>query len=118
MFLAVFRYFATGGADALTCLWDVADLVCIRTFARLDWPVRTLSFSFDDQIIATASEDLYIDLAYTTTGEKISQISTQASTFTVAWHPNKHLLAYACEDKDHKHDRDTGAIWLFGLPNA
>ena len=26
------------------------------------WPVRTLSFSYDSQIIATASEDLYIDL--------------------------------------------------------
>ena len=37
--------------------------------------------------------------AYTATGEKISQISTQAPTFTVSWHPKKHLLAYACDDK-------------------
>ena len=34
--LSFVRYFATGGADALTCLWDVAELVCIRTFARLE----------------------------------------------------------------------------------
>ena len=27
------------------------------------------------------------------------QVSTQAPTFTVAWHPRKHLLAYACDDK-------------------
>ena len=31
-----FRYFATGGADAICCLWDVAELVCIRTFYRLE----------------------------------------------------------------------------------
>ena len=28
------------------------------------WPVRTLSFSFDSEIIASASEDLYIDLVW------------------------------------------------------
>ena len=26
------------------------------------WPVRTLSFSHDSQMIATASEDLFIDI--------------------------------------------------------
>lgn len=33
------------------------------------------------------------------TGEKVHQITTQAPTFTVAWHPKKFLLAYACDDK-------------------
>ena len=27
-------YFATGSADALVSLWDVDQLVCVRTFAR------------------------------------------------------------------------------------
>lgn len=36
---------------------------------------------------------------YIDSGEKIHQIPTQAPTFTVAWHPRKHLLAYACDDK-------------------
>ena len=26
------------------------------------WPVRTLSFSFDSQMVASASEDLFIDI--------------------------------------------------------
>eukprot|EP00731_Ephydatia_muelleri_P017924 Em0010g1022a len=55
--------------------------------------------------------------AYVHTGEKVAQVTTQAPTFTVAWHPTKHLLAYACDDKD-KHDRDTGGIWLYGLANS
>ncbi|XP_003384776.2 PREDICTED: THO complex subunit 3-like isoform X2 [Amphimedon queenslandica] len=111
------KYYATGSADALTSLWDVSELVCLRTFSRLDWPVRTLSFSHDSQMIASASEDLFIDIAHVQTGQKVHQITTQAPTFTVAWHPKKHLLVYACDDKD-KHDRDTGGIWLFGLPNT
>lgn len=28
------KYFATGSADALCSLWDVGELVCVRTFAR------------------------------------------------------------------------------------
>ena len=75
-------------------------------------------------------------------------MSTQAPTFTVAWHPKKYLLAYACDDKvcmlfsasqppsfsttrlclfvialissgtQDKYDRDTGGVWLFGLTNS
>eukprot|EP00731_Ephydatia_muelleri_P017931 Em0010g1029a len=111
------KYFAAGSADALTSLWDVSELTCIQMFSRLDWPVRTLSFSYDSQLLASASEDLFIDIAYVHTGEKVAQVTTQAPTFTVAWHPTKHLLAYACDDKD-KHDRDTGGIWLYGLANS
>jgi len=28
------KYFATGSADALVSLWDVSELVCMRTLAR------------------------------------------------------------------------------------
>jgi len=28
------KYFATGSADALVSLWDVSELVCLRTLAR------------------------------------------------------------------------------------
>ncbi|VDI53825.1 THO complex subunit 3, partial [Mytilus galloprovincialis] len=57
------KYFATGSADALCSLWDVGELVCVRTFARLEWPVRTLSFSHDGKMLASASEDLVIDIS-------------------------------------------------------
>jgi len=35
---------------------------------RLDWPVRTLSFSYDGRMLASASEDLVIDIADVDTG--------------------------------------------------
>lgn len=36
---------------------------------RLDWPVRTLSFSHDGKMLASASEDHFIDIAEVETGQ-------------------------------------------------
>ena len=36
---------ALGSADALVSLWDLDEFTCLRTFSRLSWPVRTVSFS-------------------------------------------------------------------------
>ena len=33
------------------------------------------------------------------TGEKICDVTCNAPTFTLAWHPKKHILAFACDDK-------------------
>jgi len=58
------EYFAVGGADALVSLWDTNELVCVATFERLEWPVRTLAFSHDSAYIASGSEDPLIDIAH------------------------------------------------------
>jgi len=65
------KYFATGAADALASLWDAKTLSCLRTFNRLEWPVRTLSFNHDSQLLASASEDHFIDIAHIETGQLI-----------------------------------------------
>uniref|UniRef100_G3PVE8 Anaphase-promoting complex subunit 4-like WD40 domain-containing protein n=1 Tax=Gasterosteus aculeatus aculeatus TaxID=481459 RepID=G3PVE8_GASAC len=113
------KYFATGSADALVSLWNVEELVCVRCFSRLDWPVRTLSFSHDGKMLASASEDHFIDIAEVETGEKLWEVQCDSPTFTVAWHPKRPLLAYACDDKEGKYDnnREAGTVKLFGLPN-
>lgn len=33
------KYFAVGSADALVSLWDVDELVCVRTFGRLEYVI-------------------------------------------------------------------------------
>lgn len=110
------KYFATGSADALVSLWDVENLACLRTFSRLDWPVRTISFSYDGKLLASASEDLLIDIGEVETGEKVIDIPVEAATFTVAWHPKQYLLAYACDDKDaYDRKRDAGTLKVFGF---
>ncbi|RWS30521.1 THO complex subunit 3-like protein [Leptotrombidium deliense] len=112
------KYFAVGSADAMVSLWDASHLVCIRTISRLDWPARTISFSHDGQLLASASEDLMIDISYVETGEKVTDIPTESPTFTVAFHPKRYLLAFACDDKDaYNRDRDAGTVKLFGFAN-
>lgn len=46
----------------------VAHILLYSNESRLDWPVRTLSFSHDGKMIASASEDLVIDIAHVETG--------------------------------------------------
>lgn len=84
----------------------------------MDWPVRTISFSHDGQLLASASEDLMIDIAEVETGAKVGDITVEAATFTVAWHPKMYLLAYACDDKDqYDRKRDKGTLKVYGFPS-
>lgn len=52
-------------------------------------------------------------------GEKLWEVQCDSPTFTVAWHPKRPLLAFACDDKEGKYDnnREAGTVKLFGLPN-
>uniref|UniRef100_A0A8C4NHM3 THO complex 3 n=1 Tax=Eptatretus burgeri TaxID=7764 RepID=A0A8C4NHM3_EPTBU len=71
------KYFAVGSADALVSLWDIRELVCVRCLSRLDWPVRTLSFSYDGKMLASASEDHFIDIAEVETGHDHHELRTK-----------------------------------------
>lgn len=51
------RYIASGGADCVVRLWDTDNLVCLRSFATLDAPIRTLGFNFDSKLLAYASSE-------------------------------------------------------------
>ena len=112
------KYFAVGSADALVSLWDVNELACVRTFSCLEWPIRTISFSFDGKLIASASEDLFISICHTQTGALIAKIPVTSPTFSIAWHPKRYLLAYSCDDKDkYDRDRDSGSLKIWGFPS-
>lgn len=111
------RYFATGGGDATTLLWDLENLISVQSYSRLEYfrltrtPIRTISFSFDGEMIATASEDTYIDIAHVQSGELIHQVECHGPLNAVSWHPSKHLLAYAVEESG----RHAGRISVFGF---
>ena len=64
------KYMAVGSSDACCSIWDMRDLICVNTLARLDYPVRTVSWSFCSSLIATGSEDRCIDVTWAITGEK------------------------------------------------
>jgi len=111
------EHFAVGGADAVVSIWSVAELVCLRTCTRLEWPVRTLSFSHDSAYLASGSEDTLIDIASVSSGEQAHSIPSNAPMNSVAFHPSKLLLAYAGDDKD-RNGRDEGSLKIFGFPTA
>ncbi|KAJ3045171.1 hypothetical protein HK097_001266 [Rhizophlyctis rosea] len=109
------RHFATGGADAIVCLWDLEDFACVRTFYSLEWPVRTISFSFDGEFLASGSEDNFIDISAVDTGETIHTVKCNAAMNSVAWHPSKYLLAYAGDDMENN-GMAKGNVHVFGYP--
>lgn len=109
------KYCAIGSADALTSIWDVEELACLRVNSRLDWPVRSVSFSHDSKLIASASEDHFIDIADLETGEQVAEIKLESATFSISFHPKQYLLAYACDDKKDQDQRDAGNFRVYGF---
>ncbi|KAL6838989.1 hypothetical protein ACP4OV_031216 [Aristida adscensionis] len=107
-------YFAVGSADSLVSLWNVKELLCIKTFTKLEWPVRTVSFNHTGEFIACASEDPFIDIANVQTGRSIHQIPCKAAMNSVEWNPKYNLLAYAGDDKN-KYQADEGVFRIFGF---
>ncbi|KAL2633966.1 hypothetical protein R1flu_005445 [Riccia fluitans] len=108
------KYFAVGSADALVSLWDVSEMLCARTFTKLEWPVRTISFNYDGEYIASASEDLFIDISEVETGRSVYQIPCRAAMNSVEWNPKYNLLAFAADDKN-KYQADEGVFRVFGF---
>uniref|UniRef100_A0ACD5XQX0 Uncharacterized protein n=1 Tax=Avena sativa TaxID=4498 RepID=A0ACD5XQX0_AVESA len=111
------RYFAVGSADSLVSLWNVKELLCIKTFTKLEWPVRTVSFSHSGEFLAYASEDPFIDIANIQTGRSIHQIPCKAAMNSVEWNPKYNLLAYAGDDKN-KYQADDGVFRIFGFEST
>jgi len=104
------QYFATGAADAYVALWDLAELVPLKSFSKENCQIRQLSFSHDGRLIAAAAEDKRLDI-YDIQGEnEVWRIDCNAPQLTVSWNPKKHLLAYTLEEKD----KSDCPIYLFG----
>ncbi|KAJ3281767.1 hypothetical protein HK104_011283 [Borealophlyctis nickersoniae] len=110
------RYFATGGADCIASIWDLQEFACMRSFTRLDWPVRAIGFSHDGELIATGSEDNMIDISSVESGELVHTLPCDAAVNSVAWHPSKHILAYAGDDQGPSNFK--GNLRVFGALEA
>jgi THO complex subunit 3 len=108
------KLIATGGADALVALYDLSELTPVRSFSRLESPIRAVSFSSDSLFLASASEDHRIDIAEVESGDLIHSINTSAEMNSIAWSPREHLLCYAAEDS-YSTSRSVGSIYVFGF---
>ena len=103
---------ASGGGDALVSLWDVASMTCQATVARRTKFIRSVSFTHDSRLVATASEDDGVDIADAVTGAKIGLLKLMTEEKSrirdrmgnggvgggadeVAFHPKAYVLACA-----------------------
>ncbi|KAL3102196.1 hypothetical protein niasHS_003605 [Heterodera schachtii] len=115
--LEVLRFLVVGASDACCSVWDINDLICVQTLTRLDYPVRSVSFSHCSNLIASGSEDRVIDISWTPTGEKVAEVPIATECYDVAWHPRLYLLAYAISGglNDNRSDRsDQSTLRVFG----
>ncbi|MCP9264182.1 WD domain, G-beta repeat protein [Dirofilaria immitis] len=108
------RRFAVGASDAICSIWDANELICESNMGRLDYPLRSISFSADSQLIACASEDHFIDICWAENGARVHELRVNAETFTCAWHPNIYLLAYASAPSLDSRDREI-TVNIFGF---
>jgi THO complex subunit 3 len=119
---------AIGSSDSQVSLWSRRhDYTCFRVLNRMEWPIRSLSFSHDEQFLAVASEDPFIAIEHIYSGALVAKIPTGKSVSSgsksnigvpinsVSWHPSKHILAFAGSEVDDRTGKPTGAIKLFGL---
>ncbi|KAG2484461.1 hypothetical protein HYH03_016697 [Edaphochlamys debaryana] len=109
-----FRYLASGGSDALVSLWDMTDMVALRTYSRPDQSVRTLGFSADGNWLAYCSEDGLgtIDVVSVQSGELGASLSLKSYCETVAWCPAANVLAFAGDESKEGY----GAVTVWAPP--
>jgi THO complex subunit 3 len=92
------KYIATGGADALACLWDATDFICLRTLYAIDNPIRALSFSHDSKYLAlTGSEDPAVYVEEVEGGKSLGAVPLRSSPEDCCWHPKHNVLVYPVE---------------------
>ncbi|VDM98363.1 unnamed protein product [Thelazia callipaeda] len=108
------RRFAVGASDAICSIWDANELISESNMTRLDYPLRSISFSSDSQLLACASEDHFIDICWAENGNRVHELKVNAETYTCAWHPSAYLLAYASAPSPESREREI-TVNIFGF---
>ena len=91
------KYIATGGIDSIVSVWSAGDGCCLRTHYHMDYPIRTLAFSYDSTYLAMAGEDNFVYVENVKTGKSLGGVPLRIYPETCAWHPKSHVLAYPVE---------------------
>ena len=78
------RFLATGGADAVACLWDARDFICLRTYTKMDHPIRALAFSHDSRYLAMTGEDPCVFVEDVESGESLGRVALRDGGRTLA----------------------------------
>jgi hypothetical protein len=113
------RWLATGSADQTAIVWDRAlnQTLNHAVLTGHQGPVRSVAFSYDSELLATGSDDKSVILWFVTTYISLREFEVgnqrpnpperqsnltghQAPVRSVAFSPDRQLLATASDDKD------------------
>jgi WD40 repeat protein len=81
---------ATGGADAVVGVWDVATMACCTALSSRTKSIRSLSFAPDDSILAIATEEDVIELV-----DGATPLSTRVGLASLSGSSGRHRTAGA-----------------------
>ncbi|KAL8293647.1 hypothetical protein RQP46_000348 [Phenoliferia psychrophenolica] len=107
------RYLAAGSNDATVTLWETTEWTCVRSLGYHDDPIRTLRFSHDGRYIASTAGEREVHISAIPSGKKMHTIATFGLCDAIAWHPTKHLLAYAADEMEN--GRSSGSFRIWGM---
>ena len=98
-----FTHFATGAGDSIVCIWDAAEVTCVRTIDRAESQIRGVSFSHTGEHIAIASGDRddahkTLDVVRVGDGTRVKALSAKDGVNFLGWSPHGNILAYAMDD--------------------
>lgn len=108
------QIFATAGADALICLWDLNELISYKVLRKGESSIRKIIFSYDSKFIASISEESCVDIYDVDASECVHSIICKSIQNSIAWNPKSLLLAYCGEEKN-RNNADDGSIHIFGI---
>ena len=93
------RYVASGGGDALVCLWDAQEdaLVNVKTFYHMENPIRAISFSHDSRYLTMSGDDACLYMEDLVDGLS-ETIDLKASVEESSWNPASRIMAYPQND--------------------
>lgn len=95
------QYIATGGSDAMTCLWDAQELICVKSYYCMDNPARSLSFSHDSKYLTMTGEDTCVYVENVKEGTSLGTIELRSVPEETSWSPKANILAYAVDSYDY-----------------
>ncbi|KAF8580584.1 WD40 repeat-like protein [Ramaria rubella] len=106
------KYLVTGGSDSIINFFDLQEWLCVKTVSTGDTSINSLSFSYDGEYLACATETPYIDIIATETGQAMHRVPALTVPGLVTWHPSKHIVA-SCAEPTSRPEK----AWLsvFGL---
>lgn len=114
---------AVGSKDSIVSLWDLEEMICMRTILRHTTPVRCLAFSAQGRYLASSAYDPGVDIADVETTDLVHTIDAAHAMNSLAWHPEKPVLAYAIDAKSAPSNTGRGRevetppyVRLFAVP--